>query len=41
MHAQIFQNNKFSISLQYLKKEVSDEADFLHSDKYENYLQTL
>ena len=41
MHAQIFQNNKFSISLQYLKKEVSDEVDFLHSDKYENYLQTL
>ena len=27
-HAQITQNNKFTISLQYLKKEVSDEVDF-------------
>ena len=32
-HAQITQNNKFDISLQYLKKEVIDEADFLHADK--------
>ena len=27
-HAQITQNNKFVISLQCLKKEVSDEVDF-------------
>ena len=27
-HAQITQNNKFAISLQYLKKEVSDEVNF-------------
>ena len=27
MHAQITQNNKYAISLQYLKKEVSDEVD--------------
>ena len=27
-HAQINQNNKVAISLQYLKKEVSDEVDF-------------
>ena len=27
-HAQITQNNKFDISLQYLKKELSDEVDF-------------
>ena len=27
-HAQITQNNKFSISLKYIKKEVSDEVDF-------------
>ena len=27
-HAQITQNNKFVISLQYLKKEKSDEVDF-------------
>ena len=28
----IIRNNKFPISLQYLKKEVSDEVDFLHGD---------
>ena len=27
-HAQITQINNFAISLQYLKKEVSDEVDF-------------
>ena len=37
-HAQITQNNKFSISLQYLKEEMSDEVDFLHTDKHENLL---
>ena len=38
-YAQITQNNKFAISLQYLKKEFSDEVDFLHADKYESLLQ--
>ena len=38
-HAQITQNNKFAISLQYLSKEMNDEVDFLHTDKYENFLQ--
>ena len=38
-HAQITQNSEFAISLQYLKKEVSDEIDFLHADKQENSLQ--
>ena len=38
-HIQITQNNKFAISLEYLKKEVSDEVDFLHADKYESLLQ--
>ena len=38
-HAQITQNNKLTISLQYFKKEVSDEVDFLHTDKHENFLQ--
>ena len=38
-HAQITQNNKFAIPLQYHKKEVNDEVDFLHSDKLENFLQ--
>ena len=38
-HAQITQNNKFAISLQYLQKELSDKVDFLHVDKHENLLQ--
>ena len=29
---QITQNNKFAISLQYLKKNVKDEVDFLLAD---------
>ena len=33
------QNNKLSISLQYLKKEVNDEGDFLLADKHERFLQ--
>ena len=31
-HTQSTQNNNFAIYLQYLKKDVSDEADFLHAD---------
>ena len=27
------------MSLQYLKKEASDEVDFLHADKHESLLQ--
>ena len=27
-HAQITQNNKFAVCLQYLRKEVSDDVDF-------------
>ena len=38
-YAWITQNNKFSISLQYLKKEVSFVVDFLHADKHESFLQ--
>ena len=38
-HAQNTQNNKFAISLQYLKKDVSDENDFLHADKHKGLLQ--
>ena len=38
-HAHITQNNKFAISLQHLKKEVSDAVDFLHADKHESLLQ--
>ena len=38
-HPHITQNNNFAISLQYLKKEVSDEVDFLYADKHESFLQ--
>ena len=38
-NAQITQNNKFAISLHYLKKKVSDEVDFLHADKQESFLE--
>ena len=38
-HARITKNNKFAISLQYLKKEVSDEVDFLHVKKHESSIQ--
>ena len=38
-NALITQNSKFAISLQYFKKEFSDEVDFLHVDKYESFLQ--
>ena len=34
-HAQITQNNEFAISLQYMKKEVSDED----AEKHESLLQ--
>ena len=37
-HAQITQNNKFAISLHYLRKERNDEVDFLHADNYESFL---
>ena len=30
----------FAISLQYLKKELGDEVDFLYADKHESLLQT-
>ena len=29
-HSQISQNCKFAMSIQYLRKEVRDEIDFLH-----------
>ena len=38
-HSQSFQNSKFAMSLQYLKKEVRDEVDFLHADKHQSFLQ--
>ena len=38
-HAQITENDKFAISFQYFKKEVSYEVDFLHVDKHESFQQ--
>ena len=39
-HAQINENNKFAISLQYLKKQVIDEVEFLDPGKHESFLQS-
>ena len=36
-HSQSKQNNKFAISLQYLKKEVRDEVHFLYADKHQSF----
>ena len=38
-HAQSTQNNKFAISLQHLKKDVSDEVDFLYAGNPKGLLQ--
>ena len=38
-HPQSTQNNKFAISLQYIKEEVSDDVDFLYADQHESFLQ--
>ena len=38
-HSQSSQNRKFAMSLEYLKKEVRDEVDFLHADKHQSFLQ--
>ena len=37
-HTQITQNDKFAISLRYLKKEMSCKVDFLHAHKHESFL---
>ena len=38
-HAENTQNNKFVISLQYLKKYAKDEVDFFPADKRQRFLQ--
>ena len=38
-HSQSFQNSKFAMSLQYLKKEVRNKVNFLHVDKPQSFLQ--
>ena len=35
----IQRNKKFDIYLQYFKKEVCEEVDFLYTDKNESFLQ--
>ena len=36
-HSQSTESNKFTISLQYLKKEVRDRVHFLHADKQQSF----
>ena len=36
-HSQSSQNSKLAMSLQYLKKELRDEVDFLHLDKHQSF----
>ena len=38
-HSQNSQNSKFAMSLQYVKKEVRNEVDFLAVDKHQSFLQ--
>ena len=38
-HFQSSQNSNLGMSLQYLKKEVKDEVDFLHGDKHQSFLK--
>ena len=38
-HSQGSQNSKFVMFLQFLKKEVRDEVDFLHADKHPSFVQ--
>ena len=37
-HVHIIQNNNFAISLEHVKKEVSNAADFLRADKHKSLL---
>ena len=37
--SQSYRNSKLAMSLQYLKKEVRNEVDFLHADKHQSFLQ--
>ena len=40
-HAQNTQNNKFAISLQYLKENMKDKVEFLPADKHRKFLQII
>ena len=38
-HSQSSPKRKFVMSLQYLRKEIRDEVDFLHAHKHQSFLQ--
>ena len=38
-HAESTQNNKFAVSLQYIKENMKDEIDFLPGDEHQRFLQ--
>ena len=38
-HSQSSKNGEFTMSLQYLKKEVRDVVDFCYVDKHQSFLQ--
>ena len=38
-HSISSQNSIFAMSLQFLKKELRDENDFMHADKHQSFLQ--
>ena len=38
-HSQSTQNSEFAMSLQYLKKEVKDEIDFLLAGKHQSFIK--
>ena len=40
-HSQSSQNSNFSMSLQYLEKEVRDEVDFLDADKHQSFYKLI
>ena len=40
MHAQSTKKNKFTISLKYLKKNMTNEVDFLPANKRQRFLQS-
>ena len=38
-HSKSCQNSNFAMPLQYVKKKVRDEVDFLHADEHQSFLQ--
>ena len=40
-HDQAYQSNKYSMFLQYLKKDVRDGVQFLHADKHQSFYKLV